>query len=170
MPKQSRAPRSPSLRILVVDDDRDTVVSTAILLREWGHEVATATSGIEALEQIDDVVEGAHEIHADFVVGQIPTAVLEHHLEDALPRFGVGRVDHAAKDPPVRGRAEDRGAENSIEMLVRVGVVPEDKLLRRPAEALANVHVEPAFPVTVAERRRRRCDRELVGHEVIVRH
>ena len=38
-------------RVLVVDDDdEDTVLSTAILLRLWGHEVVTARDGPTALE------------------------------------------------------------------------------------------------------------------------
>jgi CheY-like chemotaxis protein len=38
-----------SLRVLVVDDLPDTVASTAMLLRGWGHEVLTASNGEEAI-------------------------------------------------------------------------------------------------------------------------
>ena len=48
-------------------------------------------------------------------------------------------------------------------------MVPQDKLLRCPAESLPDVHVEAALPVTVAERRGRRRNRELVRDEVVVR-
>ena len=48
--------------------------------------------------------------------------------------------------------------------------IAEDQLLRRAAESLADVHVEAAFPIAVAESRGRRCDRQLVRHEVIVRN
>jgi CheY-like chemotaxis protein len=41
---------SPGWRILVVDDDEDTVTSTAVLLQLWGHEVVTARDGATALE------------------------------------------------------------------------------------------------------------------------
>jgi CheY-like chemotaxis protein len=37
------------LRVLVADDYPDTVESLQILLRLWGHEVATARDGVEAL-------------------------------------------------------------------------------------------------------------------------
>lgn len=43
-------PRAPSaLRVLVVDDDADTTESTAMLLSLYGHRVATACGGSEAL-------------------------------------------------------------------------------------------------------------------------
>jgi CheY-like chemotaxis protein len=38
------------LRVLVVDDDPDTVTSLGMLLRHWGHEVITAGDGPSALE------------------------------------------------------------------------------------------------------------------------
>jgi two-component system CheB/CheR fusion protein len=41
-------PNTP-LRVLVVDDLADTVQSTAMLLRGWGHEVLTASNGEEAI-------------------------------------------------------------------------------------------------------------------------
>lgn len=40
-----------ALRVLVVDDDRDTVDSLAMLLRCWGHEVHVAQDGVGALAQ-----------------------------------------------------------------------------------------------------------------------
>ena len=38
-------------RLLVVDDNVDAADSTAILLREWGHEVSIANDGTRALER-----------------------------------------------------------------------------------------------------------------------
>jgi DNA-binding response OmpR family regulator len=40
---------APLMRILVVDDDRDTADSMAILLQMHGHEVAVAYNGLAAL-------------------------------------------------------------------------------------------------------------------------
>jgi two-component system, chemotaxis family, CheB/CheR fusion protein len=40
---------APIMRILVVDDDRDTADSMAILLQMHGHEVAAAYNGLSAL-------------------------------------------------------------------------------------------------------------------------
>ncbi len=37
-------------RILVVDDQEDILMTTALVLRKGGHEVATAANGVEALE------------------------------------------------------------------------------------------------------------------------
>jgi len=90
-------------------------------------------------------------------------------MEDSLPRFRVSDVNHSAKDSSVGRRAEYRRAQNSVKMLVGMRVVAKDQLLRGPAESLADVHVEAALPVAVAERRRGGRDGELVRHEVIVR-
>lgn len=38
------------LRILIADDDRDTAMTLAVILRDEGHEVQTALRGDEALE------------------------------------------------------------------------------------------------------------------------
>lgn len=40
------------LKILVVDDEPDTVASTALLLQAWGHIACTASNGEEALEVV----------------------------------------------------------------------------------------------------------------------
>jgi CheY-like chemotaxis protein len=46
-------PTSRPLRVLVVDDSEDTVVSCAELLRLYGHETRVARSGDEALALLD---------------------------------------------------------------------------------------------------------------------
>jgi CheY-like chemotaxis protein len=43
------APHRETLRVLVADDDRDTVQSTCQLLRLWGHEPSGAYDGLEAV-------------------------------------------------------------------------------------------------------------------------
>ncbi len=43
------APVAPSLRILVLDDDRDTADSMAMLLQVMGHCVQTAYTGLQAI-------------------------------------------------------------------------------------------------------------------------
>ena len=40
-----------ALRVLVVDDDADTVESTRILLQLDGHQVQTAYDGVRSIEQ-----------------------------------------------------------------------------------------------------------------------
>src|SRR2546423_6424972 len=89
-------------------------------------------------------------------------------MENALPRLGVGDVHHSSEDSTIGGRAEDRRAQNAIEMFVGVRVVAENELLGGAAETLADVRVEAALPVAVAKRGRRRCDRELVRNEIVV--
>ncbi len=46
MPERDHAP----IRILVADDQKDSVETLAALLRHMGHHVATATSSVEALD------------------------------------------------------------------------------------------------------------------------
>jgi CheY-like chemotaxis protein len=43
-------PTGPSLRVLVVDDNVDTVTTLALLVKESGHDVRTAYDGSEVLE------------------------------------------------------------------------------------------------------------------------
>src|SRR3954452_20835950 len=47
-----RGPPSRALRILIVDDDRDAVVTLAALLQEDGHEVIEACSGSGVLSLV----------------------------------------------------------------------------------------------------------------------
>jgi CheY-like chemotaxis protein len=42
------------LRILVVDDNEDTALSLAFLLRSWGHEVRVVHDGLQAVEAARD--------------------------------------------------------------------------------------------------------------------
>jgi two-component system CheB/CheR fusion protein len=49
---ENAKPTGPSLRVLVVDDNDDTVTSLALLLNESGHDVRTARDGPSALEAV----------------------------------------------------------------------------------------------------------------------
>jgi two-component system CheB/CheR fusion protein len=48
LPERDDGPR-PATRILIVEDDRDTAESMALLLRLFGHEIAVARDGPEAI-------------------------------------------------------------------------------------------------------------------------
>jgi CheY-like chemotaxis protein len=43
-------PRSGGLRVLVVDDDADTIRTTDLLLKLWGHQTLAVSTGAEALD------------------------------------------------------------------------------------------------------------------------
>jgi DNA-binding response OmpR family regulator len=54
-PKHESASAGPSsLRILIADDDRDSVLTLALLLREEGHVVRTVHSGGEVMNAVRD--------------------------------------------------------------------------------------------------------------------
>jgi CheY-like chemotaxis protein len=50
LPDKKGATVAPTLRLLVVDDNSDTLESLAMLLRHYGHDVITAASGPAALD------------------------------------------------------------------------------------------------------------------------
>ena len=66
---QSQSDTQTSLRVLVVDDNVDTVLSFSMLLRASGHDVHTAHDGMEA-------VEAAIEYKPDVVLLDIGLPVL----------------------------------------------------------------------------------------------
>lgn len=53
------APPSSGCRVLVVDDDADSAVMVAMILRRQGHAVAIANDGIDALEALSEVPDVA---------------------------------------------------------------------------------------------------------------
>src|SRR5206468_12678533 len=65
--------------------------------------------------------------------------------------------------------AEDRRTQNAVEMLIGVRVIAQNQLLGGATESLANVGIESALPIAVAERRRRGSDGELMRNEVVDR-
>src|SRR5207244_3775393 len=52
-PDNGQTAPGPRRRILVVDDNRDSAASMAMMLKLLGHEVVTAHDGIEAVEAAD---------------------------------------------------------------------------------------------------------------------
>jgi CheY-like chemotaxis protein len=52
-PPSTARPKLPSRRLLVVDDNADSLESTAMLLGLMGHEVTTAVDGLEAVRVAD---------------------------------------------------------------------------------------------------------------------
>jgi PAS domain S-box-containing protein len=95
----SEQEKAPPLRLLVVDDNRDTVESLAMVLRLYGHEVATASTGPEGLRA---------------ALGQHPDVVLLDIGLPALDGYEVARrIREQGKKPLLiamtgYGQAEDR--------------------------------------------------------------
>ena len=111
-----------SLRILLVDDNRDAVESTCMLLRHWGHDVEAANDGAGALEA---------------VARDRPDIVL---LDIGLP--GIDGYEVAR-----RIRASEAGADTALVAMTGYGQA-EDR--RRSSEAGFTMHlVKPVEPAAL---------------------
>ena len=69
------------LRILVVDDDRDTAVSLQMVLELWGYEVRAAHSGIAALRMAERFVPGL--VILDLAMPEMDGYELARRLRDS---------------------------------------------------------------------------------------
>ena len=123
---------------------------------------------MRAGEQLDHEVERQPEMPLDVRVGQRPPAVLARHLRGPLPAGGLGEVHHAAKQAAVGAHAEDGGRDDPVEVGVRVAVIQQDHVLRRPRVGVPEMGLDPRLPVGVAHGRGAAGEHELAGHEVVV--
>lgn len=122
----------PGLRILVVDDCRDTADSLCLLLRMWGHDVRVAYCGADALEKAD---EGADVVFLDLGMPGMDGCVLARELRrrpacrDALIVAITGYADAEH-----RQQSEDAGLDVYLIKPVELDAVQE--LLKRRKEQL----------------------------------
>src|SRR5512137_76182 len=118
------APAAPAGRVLVVDDQRNMRVTTAIVLRQAGYEVAEAGSGAAALERLG--AESFDVVLTDLRMGDVDgMAVLRGALEIAssvqvIVMTAYGSIESAVE--AVRLGAYDYLTKpfQSEELLVRV--------------------------------------------------
>src|SRR5262245_4764161 len=108
-------PVPPMPRVLVVDDSPDTVRTLTLLLRRWGHEVATAEDGVAALTRADafgpdaavldlglpglDGYEVARRLRARFGPGLLLVAVTGHGTERDRELSRQAAFDHHLVKP-----------------------------------------------------------------------
>jgi CheY-like chemotaxis protein len=117
-------PASSSIRVLVVDDCRDAVASLRILLGLWGHEVAGAYDGAEALR----VAETFR-----------PNVVL---LDLVLPRLDGCEVARRLRELPGLASA----------LIVATTGLGQEQDVRRAREAGCNTHLLKPFDLSELER------------------
>lgn len=104
-----------SQKILAVDDEPDILRLTQFLLESWGYEVATASSGKEAVEQAQVVepdlilmdvnmeemngFEACEKIKSDFVTSFIPVIMLtsQDQVQNKVHGLGKGADDYVIK-------------------------------------------------------------------------
>ena len=114
----TRAPK----RILLADPCRDTVESTAWLLRLWGYDVRGAGTGLETLE-----------------------VALTYHPEVVLMELGLPGLDGCQ----VARRLRQRGSHTEL-LLVAVTGYGDEKNRRHSREAGFDCHlVKPVDPVVL---------------------
>jgi CheY-like chemotaxis protein len=105
------------LRVLVVDDQADSVASWALLLRMRGHEVAVAGDGVEAL-----AVAAAHRPHV----------VLCDIVMPRLDGYGVARkLREGGKDRPFLVALTARSSDEDRQRCREAGF---DRHLVKPAD------------------------------------
>src|SRR5206468_709112 len=104
------------------------------------------------------------------VVGKVPPCILEDHLERPTPALALGQVHHPAEQPATGPDAEQRGRNDGVEMRVARRVILEDQLLRLFRVGVAQVGLEAALPVAVAQGSGTRREDQLTGHEKVVGH
>lgn len=99
-------PADASRRVLVIDDNGDSAQSLALLARSWGHEVATARDGTEALA----VAKGFRPDTAlvDIGLPGMDGYELAHRLRQELDGQGLQLVALTGY-----GRTEDREAAHA---------------------------------------------------------
>src|SRR3954452_10790566 len=75
-------PHASSLRVLVVDDDADTLSSMSILLEMYGYQVFTAEDGFEALELVS--AYQPHVVVLDVAMPGFSGLTLAKRIRDAV--------------------------------------------------------------------------------------
>jgi DNA-binding NtrC family response regulator len=99
-------------KIIIIDDDMLTRVSTADLIKSWGYEVDTAVSFHEGLNLVDEAVPDVAIIDLRLPDGdgiELLSLIREHHPQiDAVILTGHASIDSAID-------AIKKGAENYLE-------------------------------------------------------
>ena len=115
---------SASRRVLIVDDNADSTQSMALIARSWGHEVATARDGTEALALARDFRPDTALV--DIGLPGMDGYELAHRLRQDLDGQGLQLVAMTGY-----GRTEDREAAHAAGFDVHL-VKPADlEVLRR---------------------------------------
>ena len=87
-----------TMNILLVDDEENILKSIGNFLRDFGHEVMTFSSSIEALNQLKNLPDGRVEL-----VAEGPPADVTAFLLDVSRTMGDLVRDQSSKPRPVTG-------------------------------------------------------------------
>ncbi|MEL7543660.1 MAG: hybrid sensor histidine kinase/response regulator, partial [Pseudomonadota bacterium] len=124
--------------VLVIDNERDIVEGTHLLLSGWGCQVITAESEQEALERLRD-----DDITPDLILA-------DYHLTDTLGTATVRAIQNAlGRDVPAIIITADRTAEITEEIAAMNLTVMRKPV--RPAALRAAIYQMRESPVAAAE-------------------
>jgi PAS domain S-box-containing protein len=132
-----RAPgEAPALRVLIVDDNRDSADSLAMLLELKGHEVRVAYSAARAREQVENFTPDAAliDIAMPEIDGYAALRVLRAHVPLAHTLFAAMTGFGQAADVELT-----RAAGFEMHLVKPVDVALFDEVLARAAERRAQV-------------------------------
>jgi CheY-like chemotaxis protein len=136
LPSNRRTTRP--LRVLIVDDEPDTVLSTSILLQLYGHEILSASSGQQALDLVG--AEHPHVVILDLAMPGFSGIALARCIRDSATIRRPFLIAHTGRRDP-----------QTIEEVRAVGI---DMLMFKPAnmESLRSVLERFALLIDVTPR------------------
>lgn len=103
-----RAPRGAALRVLVVDDDADSAVGLAEVVKLWGHFAVAAFDGASAMRQYDALAPDV--VLLDITLPDVSGYDLAKHFRsrDGSPVRLVAVSGHFFEGPPGHDGFDDR--------------------------------------------------------------
>src|SRR5467141_4754174 len=87
----------------------------------------------------------------DVRIGEVPPARARDYLEYPLPALALGEMHHAAEQPAIGADAEQRGREDLVEMGIAGGVVFQDDIAGLARVGVAQMRLEAALPIRMAQ-------------------
>jgi len=134
--------RSPSYRVLVVDDEEPMRKLIVTLLSQQGHQCTTASNGIEALDRIRK--EKFNAVIADIVMPEMDGIALTKEISKHYPGLPVmmmtGYTDEYSAETAIASGAQEfiNKPFSVVEFVIRFNKMMRDHKILRQIEAKNN--------------------------------